>query len=198
MPYSPVTVVGYNANPPEDDGSEVSTNEITWAGIKGKLTDPLLTGIEDTQAAVDTAITTIEATIGEVTDFSLLTSWSGRADPGAGFAAAQRYFCPLGLGAGSTGDLSIIAPGPRRILSFNLVLTTPPGVGTSRTFTLEKNGVATAGVLTYAGAESSLKTHTFSPPLSLSTVDSLRINSEVVGSPAVSQGHWYIIFLPGS
>lgn len=41
--YTATSVSGYNANPPPDDGTTVSTNLITWAGIKSKVGDPLNT-----------------------------------------------------------------------------------------------------------------------------------------------------------
>jgi len=37
---------GYNASPPPDDGTAVPSNLVTWTGIKGKLTDILLTYID--------------------------------------------------------------------------------------------------------------------------------------------------------
>lgn len=63
MPYSPPTLTGYNANPPEDDGTQVATNQATWDGIKTKLGDPLKTYLDDTQTAIDAVIDTIEADI---------------------------------------------------------------------------------------------------------------------------------------
>lgn len=39
--YTKPTISGYNANPPPNDGSQVSTNEITWDKHKDKLGDPL-------------------------------------------------------------------------------------------------------------------------------------------------------------
>lgn len=53
-PYTSVTVSGYNASPPPDDGSNVAANEIKYSVPKTKLGDPLKTAIE----AVDTNITT--------------------------------------------------------------------------------------------------------------------------------------------
>jgi len=41
--YTPVSISGYNSNPPDDDGSEVSSNEIEWAKHKSKLGDPVKT-----------------------------------------------------------------------------------------------------------------------------------------------------------
>lgn len=54
-PYTEVTITGYNTNPPPDDGSETSDNEITWAKHKTKLSDPLKTAIETTQSNITTA-----------------------------------------------------------------------------------------------------------------------------------------------
>lgn len=42
-PYTEPTLTGYNSNPPADDGSEVASNEVTWAKHKDKLGDPLKT-----------------------------------------------------------------------------------------------------------------------------------------------------------
>lgn len=44
--YTPVTVSNYNSNPPDDNGSEVSSNEVEWAKHKTKIGDPLKTAIE--------------------------------------------------------------------------------------------------------------------------------------------------------
>jgi hypothetical protein len=42
-PYTSQSISGYNTNPPPDDGSAVSTNRQTWAGVKTKLADPVKT-----------------------------------------------------------------------------------------------------------------------------------------------------------
>lgn len=52
--YPGTSVSGYNANPPPDDGTQVPNNQITWAGIKTKVGDPLNTFA----GAVDGNITT--------------------------------------------------------------------------------------------------------------------------------------------
>ena len=54
-PYSGTSVSGYNANPPPDDGSTISTNQITWAGIKSKLGDPLNTFASSANSNLTTA-----------------------------------------------------------------------------------------------------------------------------------------------
>jgi hypothetical protein len=40
-PYQPPVIVGYNANPPSDDGQHTVPNQVKWSTIKTKLTDPL-------------------------------------------------------------------------------------------------------------------------------------------------------------
>ena len=49
--YNSPTLSGYNSNPPPDDGTESAENEVTWAVIKTKLTDPL----KDYSEAIDSA-----------------------------------------------------------------------------------------------------------------------------------------------
>jgi microcystin-dependent protein len=61
MPYTEVTVTGYNANPPSDDGSQTAANEISWSKHKEKIGDPLKTAIESTQTNISNAISAIEA-----------------------------------------------------------------------------------------------------------------------------------------
>lgn len=51
-PYTSVTVTGYNASPPPDDGSQIASNKVTWSGQKTKLTDPLNTAIAQIDANV--------------------------------------------------------------------------------------------------------------------------------------------------
>lgn len=54
-PYSTVSITGYNSNPPPDDGSQSSNNEVSWAKHKDKLADPLKTAIESIDANVESA-----------------------------------------------------------------------------------------------------------------------------------------------
>lgn len=61
MPYSEVSITGYNSNPPEDDGTQASSNEVSWAKHKTKIGDPLKTAIETTQTNITTIVTAIEA-----------------------------------------------------------------------------------------------------------------------------------------
>lgn len=52
-PYSGVAISGYNANPPDDDGSQTEANKVKWATIKSKITDPVKTRTD----SMDTALT---------------------------------------------------------------------------------------------------------------------------------------------
>lgn len=54
-PYTSVTVTGYNANPPPDDGTQTEANRVKWATIKTKLPDPLKTAIEAINTNIGTA-----------------------------------------------------------------------------------------------------------------------------------------------
>lgn len=54
-PYTSVSVSGYNSNPPADDGSAVSTNQVKWSTQKTKLSDPLNTAIASINSNVSTA-----------------------------------------------------------------------------------------------------------------------------------------------
>ena len=58
-PYSSQPITGYNSNPPADDGSAVSTNQITWASNKTKLSDPIKTRTDNMDSALVTAFTKV-------------------------------------------------------------------------------------------------------------------------------------------
>lgn len=53
--YGSVSVSGYNASPPPDDGTQSAANQVKWATIKAKLPDPLKTAIEAIDAGLVTA-----------------------------------------------------------------------------------------------------------------------------------------------
>lgn len=53
---SGVSVSGYNANPPSDDGSTTESNKVKWSTHKTKLTDPIKTAIESVNTALVTAL----------------------------------------------------------------------------------------------------------------------------------------------
>ncbi len=77
--YTEVSVSGYNASPPPDDGSTGSDNEASWSGIKTKLTDPLKTAIDSTQDNITTAMDAAGARVpvGTVFDYAGLTEPTG-------------------------------------------------------------------------------------------------------------------------
>jgi hypothetical protein len=78
-PYSSVTVQNYNTNPPSDDGSQVPSNEITWAKSKEKLGDPLKSAIEDVNTNVVTAVGKLAGGIITVSDdYNVLASDQGK------------------------------------------------------------------------------------------------------------------------
>ena len=54
LTYSTVTVSGYNANPPDDDGTEASSNEVEWQKHLDKIGAPLKTAVESTQTNITT------------------------------------------------------------------------------------------------------------------------------------------------
>jgi microcystin-dependent protein len=80
MPYSEVTITGYNANPPEDDGTAASSNEISWQKHLDKIGGPLKTALESTQTNISTAIAALEALL----PAGLVWPYAGSSAP-AGF-----------------------------------------------------------------------------------------------------------------
>lgn len=80
-PYEPVTVTNYNLSPPADDGTQTSTNKITWAGIRSKLTDPLEAAIEDIDSNVTAAMSKLfggGSVPGESTDVTVVAGDQGK------------------------------------------------------------------------------------------------------------------------
>jgi hypothetical protein len=85
--YTNVSISGYNANPPPDDGTEVDWtsaavpgNEIKWQGIKEKLSDPLKTALEEIDTNVDAAITAIVNCLGATKDSPAFSADKGGVD----------------------------------------------------------------------------------------------------------------------
>lgn len=112
-PYSQPTLTGYNSNPPSDDGSEVSTNQVSWAKHKDKLADPLKTFAQAVDSNVATAFGKIfGASVSEQsTNYAVQTSDQGAfvvctsaitvtlpaaASAGAGFAIAVLNIAGVG------------------------------------------------------------------------------------------------------
>src|SRR5690242_6015997 len=71
-PYLSPSLANYNANPPPDDGSATDANEITWAGIRAKLTDPLVSYA----AGINAAALSFGATYDAVTAGRLIQTQS--------------------------------------------------------------------------------------------------------------------------
>jgi hypothetical protein len=63
MAYTSVTLSGYDASPPPDDGSTGPNNQVKWFTIKSKLFDPLRTGLETIDDHVSSAIVTADSTL---------------------------------------------------------------------------------------------------------------------------------------
>lgn len=113
-PFGSVTATGYNSNPPPDDGSSSAANEITWAGIKTKIGDPLKTEIDAINTNVLSAFTKIFANnISSIsTDYTALTSDQGKllatsgthtiTLPAAASAATPFTLAVLNAGTGTT------------------------------------------------------------------------------------------------
>lgn len=55
-PLTATEVASYNSNPPPDDGTQVPENEASWADIKTKLTDPIKTAFDTSEAATVAAL----------------------------------------------------------------------------------------------------------------------------------------------
>lgn len=68
--YSGVSITGYNANPPDDDGSQTEANRVKWETIKEKITDPTKVRTD----SMDTAVLEFAGKVdGGVTSYSTTT-----------------------------------------------------------------------------------------------------------------------------
>lgn len=63
MAYSSVSITGYNASPPPDDGSQTEANKVCWSKIKTKLTDPLKTGLESINSQLVSELASLNSII---------------------------------------------------------------------------------------------------------------------------------------
>lgn len=78
-PYTDVTVLNYNSNPPADDGTEVPSNEVTWDKHKAKLGDPLKTAIESVNTNLGSAVDKLSGGITSVSnDYTVLAGDQGK------------------------------------------------------------------------------------------------------------------------
>lgn len=111
MAYNQVTITGYNANPPEDDGTQATSNEVSWSKHKTKLGDPLKTAIEAIDSNVASAFTAVEGN----TPAGVIMAYGGSTSPSGfllcdGSAVSRTTYADLftvigttyGAGNGST------------------------------------------------------------------------------------------------
>lgn len=138
-PYTDVTVLNYNSNPPADDGSQVPSNEITWAKGKEKIGDPLKTAIESVNTNVGGAVDKLSGGITSVAaDYTVLAGDQGKTivvtaasktvtTPAAGTVASPFRFyvsntssgdCTLDGNAAETidGALTVTIPSGRGVM----------------------------------------------------------------------------------
>ncbi|MEE9158970.1 MAG: hypothetical protein V3U60_11350 [Gammaproteobacteria bacterium] len=106
-PYTSVSVSGFNASPPDDDGSEVSTNQVEWAKHKEKLADPLKTAIESIDTNVSAAFALLfGATISSHSGaYTVLTTDRGKFFEAT---AAMTFTLPTVASAGAAFPLAFI------------------------------------------------------------------------------------------
>ncbi len=115
--YSTVSISGYNAAPPADDGSQVSTNQINWSKHKLKIGDPLKTAIESINSSL---VTALDNSVRAITSADVLTAADHLKTiqctaTSAGFAVslgdaatmAAGYVVTVHNRASSTGDVTV-------------------------------------------------------------------------------------------
>ena len=70
--YASVTITGYNASPPSDDGTQDASNQLEWAKHKEKLGDPVKTGVESINTKLVTALD--ESVVGKADSYVITTA----------------------------------------------------------------------------------------------------------------------------
>jgi hypothetical protein len=100
-------------------------------------------------------------------------------------ASATRYMSFWGQNSGASVERAIPIPAGCTIRNLRTELTVAPGGATARTFTVRKNGVATALVNAH-GAADTVVTDTDS--FTATTGDYISLQSTVTGSPAATNG----------
>lgn len=61
-PYTSVTISGFDASPPSDDGAREAQNQVEWAKHVDKLGTPLKNGVESVDANVSAAFSALIVT----------------------------------------------------------------------------------------------------------------------------------------
>jgi hypothetical protein len=84
--YTTQTISNYNTNPPPDDGTSSSDNEVTWAKHKTKLADPVKTLAEAINTQLVTSFNTVDTALAkrlmQTTGDKTSTFTLGAADDG--------------------------------------------------------------------------------------------------------------------
>lgn len=124
-PFTSVSVSSYNSNPPSDDGQQTSSNRISWAGIKSKLSDPIKTAFDNLVSALVTSFGKVAGGVTKVTDnYTILASDQGKLVvlesgsnktftlPAAATVGSPFMFQVLNL---STSSLTLDPPGSETI-----------------------------------------------------------------------------------
>ena len=102
--FTKPTISGYNSSPPSDDGSATSANQIFWATIKTKLTDPIKVLAEaiadEADAAFDALVSLFSDTVAKTGAYTVLTSDNGVLFLGNATSAAFTFTLPAAASAG--------------------------------------------------------------------------------------------------
>lgn len=111
-PYTTVTVSGFNANPPSDDGARTAANQLSWAKHKTKLADPLKTAIESINANLLVAFAKVFANdvSSQAADYTVTVADQGKVFSVSGtttitlppVATAQAVFSIMVVNVGSS------------------------------------------------------------------------------------------------
>lgn len=137
-PYTKPSIANYNQNPPPDDGSTGSDNEISWNGIKAKLTDPIKDQIDavsnntfsafakrafNAVSAISSSYTVVTADEGKLLSCSntITITLPAAATAGDGFMVAV-------TNAGS-GTVTVDADGAETINGVTTIALNPGGGG---------------------------------------------------------------------
>lgn len=138
-PFTPPTMLNYNANPPADDGSQVESNRVKWSTIKTKLSDPVKIGWDALSAATAAAFAKVVGGGGITStgvDYQVLSTDQGKlvrasaggitlTTPDATDVGAPFVFRYLNNGG---SDITIAGSGSQTIDGVASI-TVPPGAG---------------------------------------------------------------------
>jgi hypothetical protein len=135
--FTDVTVSGYNANPPSDDGTETEANRVKWATIKSKLDDPLKTAIEEVVTNTGNAFDRVQGgVVATAISYTVTNSNQGKlikatvsgitiTTPSATDVASPFRFYVLNL---SSGDITLDGSGSQTV-DGAASITIPSGSG---------------------------------------------------------------------